>query len=152
MKKNDWILIASVAAYSYLFYQQNLGINFLVFTISLIVLLFRGGSLFSLNRFIYASPYFILCFFCFLKTENFKIRSVYLLFFGFSLYWLLFGSYVHIQTFGKYELLALFILLPFLLIVSNNKVKAVSYYSFISVNILLQIYFMYRFLNYSWVG
>jgi hypothetical protein len=42
--------------------------------ISLIVLLFRGGSLFSLNRFIYASPYFILCFFIFLKTENFKMR------------------------------------------------------------------------------
>jgi len=119
---------------------------------ALIVLLFRGGSLFSLNRFIFASPYFIVCFFFFLKTENFKLKNIYLLFIGLSLYWLLFASYVHIQTIAKYELISLFILLPFLLLVNNKTIKAVSFYSFISINIALQLYFMYRFLNYEWVG
>ncbi|MGZ3899709.1 MAG: DUF4153 domain-containing protein [Bacteroidia bacterium] len=33
MKTNDYLLITATAGYSYLFYQQNAGINFLVFTI-----------------------------------------------------------------------------------------------------------------------
>lgn len=37
MKKNDWILVSSVLLYSYLFYQQSAGINFLIFTISLLI-------------------------------------------------------------------------------------------------------------------
>ena len=40
MKKNDWILLATVAAYSFLFYKQNAGINFTLFTIMLIIALF----------------------------------------------------------------------------------------------------------------
>ncbi|MEO8146115.1 MAG: DUF4153 domain-containing protein [Bacteroidia bacterium] len=40
MKKNDWILLASVAVYSYLFYAQDYGINFLLFTIFIITMLF----------------------------------------------------------------------------------------------------------------
>lgn len=40
MKKNDWILLASVAIYSYLFHQQSAGINWLIFTVLLIALLF----------------------------------------------------------------------------------------------------------------
>ncbi|MES2592589.1 MAG: DUF4153 domain-containing protein [Bacteroidota bacterium] len=39
MKKNDWILLTATAIYSYLFYDQNVGINCLLFTISLIALL-----------------------------------------------------------------------------------------------------------------
>src|ERR1700728_725130 len=39
MKKNDWLLIISVAAYSFLFYEENAGINFLLFTIILIAIL-----------------------------------------------------------------------------------------------------------------
>jgi Leucine-rich repeat (LRR) protein len=45
MKKNDWILTFGVAIYSYLFYQQNFGINFLIFSIALIILLLiRNGQ------------------------------------------------------------------------------------------------------------
>ncbi len=40
MKKNDWILLVSVLCYSYLFYEQFAGINFLVFNIVLLATLF----------------------------------------------------------------------------------------------------------------
>lgn len=40
MKKNDWILIASVAVYSILFYAQTYGANFLLFTIFIISMLY----------------------------------------------------------------------------------------------------------------
>lgn len=47
MKKNDWILITSAMLYSYLFYQQSAGINFLIFTCLLIVgLLLKNKQLF----------------------------------------------------------------------------------------------------------
>jgi len=36
LKKNDWLLLSSVALYSYLFYLQSAGINFLLFTLFLI--------------------------------------------------------------------------------------------------------------------
>ncbi|MCX6296471.1 MAG: DUF4173 domain-containing protein, partial [Bacteroidetes bacterium] len=50
MKMNDWILTASVGIYSYLFYQQSLGINFLLFTISIIVLLLLRNKEIIKNR------------------------------------------------------------------------------------------------------
>jgi hypothetical protein len=40
MKKNDWSIILSTAAYSFLFYEQSFGVNFLVFNILLVLLLF----------------------------------------------------------------------------------------------------------------
>lgn len=39
MKKNDWILIISVILYSWMFYQQSAGLNFLIFSVGLIILL-----------------------------------------------------------------------------------------------------------------
>lgn len=56
MKTNDWILTASVAIYSYLFYNQSLGINFLIFTVSLIVLLFlRNKEVIKNKNWIFAA-------------------------------------------------------------------------------------------------
>ncbi len=40
MKKNDWILVIGVALYSFLFYQQSAGINFLLFNLAAILLLY----------------------------------------------------------------------------------------------------------------
>lgn len=39
MKKNDWILLASTLLYSYLFYKQYAGINFLIFNIAIVIML-----------------------------------------------------------------------------------------------------------------
>ena len=39
MKKNDYLLLTATGAYSILFYQQNAGINFLLFNIIFLVIL-----------------------------------------------------------------------------------------------------------------
>lgn len=39
MKKNDWLIIVSTAAYSFLFYKQSPGLNFFLFNVLLVVLL-----------------------------------------------------------------------------------------------------------------
>jgi hypothetical protein len=42
MKKNDWIFLLSVLAYSFLFYSQTAGINFFIF--SVLLTLFQGSK------------------------------------------------------------------------------------------------------------
>lgn len=44
MKKNDYLLLTATGAYSFLFYQQNAGINFLLFTITLLVIISIGNT------------------------------------------------------------------------------------------------------------
>lgn len=39
MKKNDWLIVISTAAYSFLFYNQSPGLNFFLFNLLLVVLL-----------------------------------------------------------------------------------------------------------------
>ncbi|MFN3405993.1 MAG: DUF4173 domain-containing protein [Cytophagaceae bacterium] len=51
MKKNDIILLVSVAAYSYLFYLQDAGINFLIFTIILITGMILKNKFILLNKY-----------------------------------------------------------------------------------------------------
>ena len=50
MKKNDWILIVSVILYSFLFYNQLAGINFLIFNILLIIGLWKKEKEIVKNR------------------------------------------------------------------------------------------------------
>jgi hypothetical protein len=51
MKKNDWIILVTCLLYSFLFYKQAPGINFLLFTISLIAGLLIKDKLLIKNRY-----------------------------------------------------------------------------------------------------
>lgn len=56
MKTNDYLLLTATAAYSFLFYQQNAGINFLIFTIVLLsVLIIRNKKLLSYKKWIWSA-------------------------------------------------------------------------------------------------
>jgi hypothetical protein len=50
MKKNDWILLISVSLYSFLFYEQSAGINFTIFSITLLISLFVKDKSLLKNR------------------------------------------------------------------------------------------------------
>lgn len=55
MKTNDYLLAAGTLAYSYLFYNQNAGINFLIFTILFaLILLIRNRELQQRKRWLWA--------------------------------------------------------------------------------------------------
>ncbi len=59
MKTNDYLLLTATGAYSFLFYQQNAGINFLIFNIVLLVLLvIKNKKLLSYNKWIWSA---VLC-------------------------------------------------------------------------------------------
>lgn len=71
MKKNDWLLTASVAVYSYLFYQQQLGINFFLFTILLIAFLFlRNKKVYQSKSWLFAAAGSLLSAFCIFYYGN----------------------------------------------------------------------------------
>ena len=51
MKKNDWILIISVILYTFLFYNQFAGVNFLIFNIALVIgLILKDKSVLQSNN------------------------------------------------------------------------------------------------------
>lgn len=59
MKKNDYLLLTATGAYSFLFYQQNAGINFLLFTLVLLaVLVIKNKKLVSHKKWIWSA---VLC-------------------------------------------------------------------------------------------
>ncbi len=121
--------------------------------ITLSVLLFRGGSLFSLNRFIFATPFIIVCLHHWIDLDfDLSIRRLLSIFGAIFLFWLLFGSYVHIQQTIKYALLSLYVILIFTMKSDNRIVKKTSPYLLILTNFTFQIIFYVRFLTGLWVG
>jgi hypothetical protein len=121
--------------------------------ITLIVLLFRGGSLFSLNRFIFATPFIIVAFnfwiksdFCITKKQLFSIFGLIFIF------WLLFGSYVHIQLMLKYLLVTFYAILIFAMKSEIQFIRKWSLIALIFLGFTFQVVLFIRFLNGNWVA
>lgn len=111
------------------------------------VLLFRGGSLFSLNRFVFASPFIIVVVNYYLKCDfSFTVKQLAFALLILIIYWLSFASYVHIQAFLKFFAVSLYILL-FLGLKSNNRlISKFSAICFITVNFIFLLVFYLHFL------
>lgn len=61
MKTNDYLLITATAAYSYLFFEQNAGLNFLVFsTLAIIFFLIKNKQLIKEKKWLWAAGMVIL--------------------------------------------------------------------------------------------
>ncbi len=124
---------------------------------TLTVFLFRGGSLFSLNRFIFATPFILIAVNFFLKSDFIiSYKHLLILFFIMLLFWLMFGSYVHIQAFLKYVLISVYMLLFLAFKTQNLLISKISTLLFILINLIFQVLFFTRFLlteeNIGWIG
>jgi hypothetical protein len=121
--------------------------------ISLTVLLFRGGSLFSLNRFVFATPFFIVALVYYLRS-NFQIswKKIGIAFISLTVFWLLFESYVHILTMVKFAAVSLLFCLVLLLKHPKNEIHTAAYYLLVGLLFTLQIYLYVRFVTNEWVG
>ena len=65
MKKNDWILTTATAIYSYLFYKQSFGINFLIFSaVMIILLLIRNREVLKNRNWIFVALGTLISAFC----------------------------------------------------------------------------------------
>lgn len=123
---------------------------------ALSVLLFRGGSLFSINRFIFCAPFFIFILQEFRSlSEKFSLKQHSILFLFLNAYWLLFNSTVHIQAFLKYFLASLLLFWSFGFLGSKKIGNyRLNYWQMIGILILteMKIYMIIRFVNGEWVA
>ena len=60
MKRNDWLYILCIAAYSFLFYEQTAGLNFFLFSIAIVASLGWMRRDTMMNKYWYASALFVL--------------------------------------------------------------------------------------------
>jgi hypothetical protein len=120
---------------------------------SLLVLFFRGGSLFSLNRFIFCSPFFFIVVGTFFKDKmTLKTKTILMIVFVLLCYWLLFGSYVHIQTFLRYGVLSIGLSLVLLIKHTRLSVRKVGFFILCICLFSVQLFFVYKYLTGNWVG
>ena len=121
--------------------------------ITLSVILFRGGSLFSLNRFVLASAFIFVAVDYYLKQDfKFSVKQILICLLILMIYWLSFGSYVHILALLKFALISIYLML-FICIKSDNKwASNYSLLLFSAINFTFQGIFFFRFLNGEWVG
>lgn len=124
--------------------------------ITALILLFRGGELFSINRFIWSTPFGMLIIAHFVSNshiKSFKMKYFWACFVTLVLYWLLFGSYVHIQTFLKFGALSLALAsLLFLFAENYPKIKLISRIVFVLFLFGVQTFFFYVYLTGGWIA
>jgi hypothetical protein len=113
------------------------------FSTVLTILFFRGGMLFSLNRFVFATVFFPIVLNHYFKLEiSFTKKDVVLVFlFLLISYCLFFGAYQHIQKFLKFLFTAV-IFFSFLLYKYKN----------INLRILKPIVFLVVFTLFLWTS
>jgi len=150
-------IVIGVAAGYQKFFQQKTSDRVVAYTVlylagtGLFVLLFRSGSLFSLNRFVFAVPFF------FVGLEELRkvgVNNSTKLFFslvaGFLLYSLLFGSYQHIQQVLLYALFGIFLSL-WTCCVFMDRSKIFSGILLVLL-IICQIFYFTLAIRGEWVG
>ncbi|MGB0883924.1 MAG: hypothetical protein ACPG4W_05190 [Flavobacteriales bacterium] len=165
MAKIDGIalLIGSISGFILIFYIKKYVTNriavpkVLIFSLAylggmtLAVLLFRGGSLFSLNRFLFCSPCILVLLYYFQKsTYLIDYKKIMIHFLMLSLFWLLFHSYIHIIVFIQYGLASIYVLL--LLSLKHCALKTYSIWLLIIINFGFQFLLFSRFINKFWVA
>jgi len=124
-----------------------------LFVVSGIALMLRGGELYSLNRFIFATPFsLVLIHEYFEHRVRLPVKNVVVIFFGLLIYFLFFGSFVHIQTFGKFAVLSAF--LSIYLIYPNMLLNRRSWVFpwILLASFIIQVYYLLHYLGDEWVA
>lgn len=119
---------------------------------SLLILAYRDGNLYSLNRFIYATPFIIVGLNYFFNNYIFKWNHIWVILFTTEVFWLLFNSYNHIHNFLIFTCVSAYFIFMLLTKHSNKTVSSLSLLGLILINSIGLIKLAYRFLNNSWVG
>ena len=124
-----------------------------LFSTTLIILFFRGGMLFSLNRFIFATIFFAVVFIHFRTSLlEYKLQYIISAFFAIiSIYVTLFGAYQHILKFIKFFIIALFPLF-FMLSKTDSKLSNIYKIIFTVISFVLFLWTSNLYINGKWVG
>jgi hypothetical protein len=122
-------------------------------SISILTLFFRGGELFSLNRFVFATPFALVLIDHALKISKAVPWRRYIHLFALLLaYFLIFGAYVHIQTFLKFVGLSIYLLIFMVILTDQRQSRTWMFWGWLVIAFAIQSYFALSFLNNGWVA
>ncbi len=112
---------------------------------------FKGGDLFSLNRYILPTAFFALILSKALQRVSLSSKHILIVLFLMNAYWLLFYSFLHIQVFLGYFVLSLYLCLY---LVSNKKgwQYNLAFGLLYMINLAVQVHLFYLFSMNMWVG
>jgi hypothetical protein len=113
---------------------------------------FKGGNLFSLNRYLVPTAFFFVAFMFIVRERCFTYKQVAATMLFIFVFWLLFGSYVHIRVLLGYLVFTLYLSLYFLLNHASFRTSKFSFYLLYALNILVQVHLFYKFLGDDWIG
>ncbi len=125
---------------------------FYIAGISFMMLALGGGDFSSLNRFVFATPFFFVFLHYVFRSIQFNIISMLIAFVVIKAFYLLFGSYLSYQLYMYSFAITTFLVIGLLL---NSKDKLLSRFSFgvvYSGCLLMQAYYFVSFLKGDWIG
>jgi hypothetical protein len=124
-----------------------------VFGITASVVLFRGGLLFSLNRFVFSTIMGGLVFVYFFRNFNWSKKEMIIYSLGSLVFFLIFFSaYNHIQNLLGYGLFALIVCTLFFTLARYEGSNRINVIAGLVLLFGLQQYCLYLFLNNFWIG
>jgi hypothetical protein len=126
--------------------------SFYIIGIVILTLSFRDGDLYSLNRFIYATPFTAVVLYYFFENYKFKWSHVWLVAISSELFWLLCGSFNHIHNFLLFSTVSFYFVVLLFTKYENKTISFFSYLFLIVLNLYGLLKLFYKFLNNEWVG
>ncbi|MCE3260031.1 MAG: hypothetical protein K0S12_1672 [Bacteroidetes bacterium] len=122
------------------------------FGTALLILAYRDGNLYSLNRFIYATPFCVVLLSHFFSGYQFKWKHVWMLIIASQAFWLLFGSYNHIQNLMLFTCITVYFVLLMLSRHPNKILSGLSLCILIIGNCVGMIYLYKRYIHGEWIA
>lgn len=121
--------------------------------VSAIALFLRSGELYSLNRFIFPTPFILVFMFHILsRLPKVRSRTWAMIWTTFLAYTLLFGSFVHIQTFSLFAVVSLLVTIGVFTLSDDRRVATILFWPWIATMFCVQVLFFSKFLLGEWVA
>jgi hypothetical protein len=121
--------------------------------ISAMALLLRNGELFSLNRFVFATPFALVLLSKYAEHPmRMDLRRSLIIFLALNLYFLLFASFVHIQTFLLFNLVAVYLIMVMYVVEPLQNKHRPLFWIWCIAAVAIQLFYLQRYLSDMWVA
>jgi len=114
---------------------------------------FKGGALFSFNRYIIPTAFSLVAFEYFIRAKTFTYKQTAIATLLIFIFWLIFfHSFVHILVITGFLALTLYIGLYMLLNHQNHGTRRAAFLILYGINLIVQVFLIYKFTTLQWVG
>lgn len=128
--------------------------------VTMLALLFKNGSLYSLNRYVYPTAFFVLFLAYFVRRSVFTTKQYLYILAAIAIFTIVVINgtldpvkiYGHIQSFAKFFGFILYLFSFFLIYHKSAPLRNIAFGVAYFAGVIIQIYFLFRFIDCIWVG